>query len=68
MSRWNDYWRRLTGNYESTAILGKPNGNESLNWRKALSEADRRFIHAHAGELLIQLGYEKDDQWVTEDG
>jgi len=64
-SRWANYWRRLTRNYESTAVVGRPDSNRSLDWEEAFSEEDCRYVHDEAGELLIQLGYEEDDGWVT---
>jgi hypothetical protein len=29
-----------------------------------LAEADRRVFAEEAGDLLIELGYEKDDAWI----
>jgi hypothetical protein len=66
MGRWSDYWSRLIGDYESTAILGRPNGNQSLDWQEVFSDDDRRYVHDIAGELLIELGYEKDVRWVDQ--
>ena len=33
------------------------------DWRDAFTEEDRRVFKEEAGELLIELGYEKDDGW-----
>ncbi len=33
-------------------------------WRKAFTAAERQVIHTIAGELLIELGYTKNDGWV----
>jgi hypothetical protein len=33
------------------------------SWRKAFSAEDRRMFHRAAGDLLIDLGYEKDSSW-----
>jgi hypothetical protein len=33
-------------------------------WRKIFSKKDREIFAREAGDLLIQLGYEKDFQWV----
>jgi hypothetical protein len=33
-------------------------------WRTGLAEADRRVFAEEAGDLLIELGYEKDDAWI----
>jgi hypothetical protein len=64
-TRWDNYWRRLTHNHESTAVVGRSDSDRSLDWEEAFSEEDRRYVHDEAGELLIQLGYEEDDGWVT---
>jgi hypothetical protein len=64
--RWTFYWRRLVRNFESTAILGRPNGREPANWEEAFTESDRRFFWEEAGSVLRQFGYELDDSWVVE--
>lgn len=56
---------RLLGRSSSTTIVGRPRGGKSLKWQEALDEADRRFFHEEAGDVLIELGYEADDAWVT---
>ena len=33
-------------------------------WRAGLAEADRRAFAEESGDLLIELGYEKDDAWI----
>jgi hypothetical protein len=33
------------------------------SWRKAFTAEDRRMFHRAAGDLLIDLGYEKDSSW-----
>jgi hypothetical protein len=38
--------------------------NRKEVWRSKLTPADRRVFAREAGELLIELGYEKDDNWV----
>lgn len=63
-SRWADYWRRLTRDFESTAITGRPDGKAPPEWRDAFREEDRRFFWKEAGHILKQLGYEEDDSWV----
>ncbi len=63
--RWADYWRRLTRDFESTAILGRHNGKEPQNWEEAFTDKDRKFIEQEAGELLRELGYERSCQWVA---
>jgi hypothetical protein len=37
---------------------------EKAGWRKAFTPEHRRLFHQIAGDLLIELGYEKDDSWV----
>jgi hypothetical protein len=32
-------------------------------WRKVFSEADKRVFKENAGDLLVQLGYESDNDW-----
>ncbi|MBI1369309.1 MAG: hypothetical protein GC162_11735 [Planctomycetes bacterium] len=49
----------------SSAILGRYQGKSPLKWREAMSEADRALFCEQAGRTLIELGYEKDDRWVT---
>jgi len=34
-------------------------------WRTGLTEADRRAFAEEGGDLLIELGYEKDDAWIA---
>lgn len=59
--------RRLIGRWESTAILGKAPANEKgKRWQDVFDEEDRRFFHEEAGDVLIELGYEPDDSWVSE--
>jgi Sulfotransferase family len=33
-------------------------------WREALNQRDKEIFSRTAGDLLIDLGYEKDDRWV----
>jgi len=64
-SRWDSYWRRITRNYESTAVVGRRSGDpSSVDWREILSRGDREFIHKEIGGLLKELGYVADDSWV----
>lgn len=60
------YWRRLTRQFESTAVLGRHNGEEPQDWREAFSLEDRRFFHQEAGSQLIEMGYVNSDAWVRE--
>lgn len=61
------YWRRLTRQFESTAILGRYNDEEPRDWRTAFSLEDRHFFHQKAGDQLIEMGYVTDGEWVRED-
>lgn len=49
---------------ESTAILPKQTAGPS-SWSEAFTAADRQFFHEHGGDMLIQLGYEPTDAWVS---
>lgn len=49
----------------ATTMLGRWQGKEPLKWRQAFAEADRAFFHQEAGDLLVELGYESSDAWVT---
>jgi hypothetical protein len=62
--RWADYWRRVTRNFESTAITGRYNGKEPEDWEKAFTENDCLFFEEEAGDTLRAFGYEPDDRWV----
>lgn len=63
-SRWADYWRRLTRDFESTAITGRPNGKSPPEWRSVFTQEDRRFFWREAGDVLEKFGYETDDSWI----
>lgn len=65
-SRWRDYWRRLTRNYESTTIVGRSNGKERPDWEEAFTREDRTFFWEEAGSALREFGYETDDKWISE--
>ena len=58
------YWRRLTRQFESTAILGRYNGEKPQDWRTAFSLEDRRFFHREAGDMLIEMGYVHGCEWI----
>ena len=62
--RLADYWRRLTGYQESTAVLGRKPEDRALNWHEEFSKEDRQYIDQIAGDLLIKLGYESGDDWI----
>lgn len=60
-------WRRLVPSPSSTAIVPRHEVAECATSRQAFArEADRRFFHAEAGDLLIELGYERSADWVDE--
>lgn len=63
--RWADYWRRLTRDFESTAITGRYNGKDPQDWEEAFIREDRKFIEQEAGDLLRKMEYERDRQWVV---
>jgi len=65
---WAAYWRRLTRQFESTAILGRYNGEKPQDWRTAFSLDDRRFFHEEAGDKLMEMGYVTSASWVHEEG
>jgi hypothetical protein len=39
---------------------------EKSGWRKAFTPEHRRLFREVAGDLLIELGYEKDHSWIGE--
>lgn len=45
----------------SQALYSKSIGR----WRKDMSPGDRQVFHRVAGELLVNLGYAKNDAWVS---
>lgn len=62
--RFEDYWRRMTGNEQSTTIVGKKRGHKAGKWWELFSQSDRSFFEQEAGEALRLLGYETDANWV----
>jgi hypothetical protein len=58
-SRWVDYWRRLVGNHESTAILGGKTQKHSIDWRDHLDKKDITYMYSIAGKILTNFGYKK---------
>jgi hypothetical protein len=56
---------RLRMRPDSTAVAGRPQGHALERWQDAFTEADRELFHKEAGDLLLRLGYERSDQWVT---
>ncbi len=63
-NRWEDYWLRLTRQFESTTIVGRYRGQKSPKWQEVFTNQDRQFFHQEAGDVLIRLGYEVDDSWI----
>lgn len=63
-SRLHGWVARLLGRTESTNIVGRHRGLAPPKWPEAFDTDDRAFIHEHAGEMLIRLGYEDSDAWV----
>jgi hypothetical protein len=51
---------RQRGQEDSTAFLRK---GVAGDWRGVFIERDKEVFKEAAGELLIELGYEKDDNW-----
>jgi hypothetical protein len=51
---------RERGREESTSFFRK---GVAGDWRHVFTEGDRRVFKEEAGDLLIRLGYEKDDDW-----
>jgi len=63
-NRWEDYWLRLTRQFESTTIVGRYQGQKPPKWQEAFTDKDRQFFDREAGDVLIRLGYEVDNSWV----
>jgi len=64
--RLTNYWRRLTRNFESTAMPGRYNGKKPADWEKAFTFEDRKFFHEEAGDVLMEMGYIGSEQWIYE--
>ena len=56
--RWSG--GREQGREDSTALLRK---GVAGDWRNTFTEEDRRIYKETAGDLLVELGYEKDHGW-----
>lgn len=50
---------------ESSAILGYYGGQKAEKWNQSFTIKDRYFFHQEAGDLLLKLGYEAGDSWIT---
>ncbi len=57
--RWTKGRRR--GQEDSTSLLRK---GVAGDWKRVFTAEDRRIFDRHAGELLVDLGYESDRDWV----
>lgn len=55
-SRWDDYFLRLTRQFESTAIDGQHSKRQE-NWKDVFKPEDNLFFNKKAGNVLAQLGY-----------
>jgi hypothetical protein len=51
---------RKRGEEDSKAFLRKGIAGD---WKEVITEEDKRIFKEAAGDLLIRLGYEKDDDW-----
>ena len=51
---------RRRGEEDPTSLVRK---GVSGDWRGAFTERDRRIFKEEAGDLIVELGYEKDDGW-----
>lgn len=51
----------------STILSDGYNRRTKVDWRTALSRDDRAFVHEQAGDVLVRLGYESSDGWITRD-
>lgn len=69
-SAWHRRWVRLSQSDPfSTAIIGGRHEKRPrpFKWREVFNEADRRYIHEEAGEMLKELGYVESDAWVGQE-
>jgi len=63
---WHSRWQRLTSRSpQSTAIIAAGSlSQQTRDWRACFDRDDRAFFADHAGEMLIELGYENSVDWV----
>jgi len=52
---------RSRGQEDSDSLLRKGIAGD---WKRVFTPDDRRIFAEHAGDLLIELGYERDDSWA----
>ncbi len=66
-SRLGRALNRALGRGETTAIEARPRkGVGPVKWREAWTADDRAHFDRHAGDTLIELGYEPDHSWATQ--
>jgi hypothetical protein len=58
--------RRLQIHPKNTVIDGRYQGKAPVDWREVFTEEDCRYFHDIGGKLLIDLGYELSDSWISE--
>ncbi len=63
INRLEDYYLRITRQYESTSIDSKYSRNKK-HWRELMNKEDRILFHHESDNLLTDLGYEIDDSWI----
>jgi hypothetical protein len=62
---WHSRWLRLTQQKpESTAIIGYYGGQKVQKWQTTFTTEDRQFFNSEAGNILLDLEYEKSDRWI----
>jgi len=59
-NRFEEVARRQAGSEDSTSFLRKGIAGD---WRSVFTECDKTIYKEIAGDLLIELGYEKDNNW-----
>lgn len=59
-NRFENRSKRQSGDEDSSAFLRK---GVAGDWRNVFNERDREIFKEYAGDLLIELGYEKDNNW-----
>lgn len=56
-SRWEDYWLRITRQWESSTIDGRYQGKKPQKWHQSWSKEDIFFFEKQAGDALRKLNY-----------
>lgn len=64
-SRWGSRWLRLFSIAPEATSIPAAAAGRVRSWRDAFSREDRTFFRDEAGDLLIELGYERSDAWVN---